>query len=260
MDWSRAKTIFILSFLVLDIFLILQIIDQKSASTYDYLSDVPVEEQMAADQITLPELPQGPEEEFYIEANVRDFSMENLANPAKNGQLSEESHELQITLDSPYELGENWHISDVDRFVKNFIDSGSVYRYWDYDKTKNTITYFQQYNGKLFYNNRDARIVLQLNEDQEIVSYSQTMLEDITEIKNQAILSALDAVLILYKNRLLERNDEVIDVELGYYTLVPLKSSQILAPTWRISIAGKDDFFINAVEGHIINEETQILN
>ena len=86
------------------------------------------------------------------------------------------------------------------------------------------------------------------------------MLEDITEIKNQAILSALDAVLILYKNRLLERNDEVIDVELGYYTLVPLKSSQILAPTWRISIAGKDDFFINAVEGHIINEETQILN
>lgn len=260
MDWSRGKTIFILSFLVLDIFLILQIIDQKSASTYDYLSDVPVEEQMAADQITLPELPQGPEEEFYIEANVRDFSMENLANPAKNGQLSEESHELQITLDSPYELGENWHISDVDRFVKNFIDSGSEYRYWDYDKTKNTITYFQQYNGKLFYNNRDARIVLQLNEDQEIVSYSQTMLEDITEIKNQAILSALDAVLILYKNRLLERNDEVIDVELGYYTLVPLKSSQILAPTWRISIAGKDDFFINAVEGHIINEETQILN
>lgn len=260
MDWSRAKTIFILSFLVLDIFLILQIIDQKSASTYDYLSDVPVEEQMAADQITLPELPQGPEEEFYIEANVRDFSMENLANPAKNGQLSEESHELQITLDSPYELGENWHISDVDRFVKNFIDSGSEYRYWDYDKTKNTITYFQQYNGKLFYNNRDARIVLQLNEDHEIVSYSQTMLEDITEIKNQAILSALDAVLILYKNRLLERNDEVIDVELGYYTLVPLKSSQILAPTWRISIAGKDDFFINAVEGHIINEETQILN
>ncbi|MFS8650594.1 MAG: two-component system regulatory protein YycI [Caldibacillus sp.] len=260
MDWSRAKTIFILSFLVLDIFLILQIIDQKSASTYDYLSDVPVEEQMAADQITLPELPQGPEEEFYIEANVRDFSMENLANPAKNGQLSQESHELQITLDSPYELGENWHISDVDRFVKNFIDSGSEYRYWDYDKTKNTITYFQQYNGKLFYNNRDARIVLQLNEDQEIVSYSQTMLEDITEIKNQAILSALDAVLILYKNRLLERNDEVIDVELGYYTLVPLKSSQILAPTWRISIAGKDDFFINAVEGHIINEETQILN
>ena len=260
MDWSRAKTIFILSFLVLDIFLILQIIDQKSASTYDYLSDVPVEEQMAADQITLPELPQGPEEEFYIEANVRDFSMENLANPAKNGQLSEESHELQITLDSPYELGENWHISDVDRFVKNFIDSGSEYRYWDYDKTKNTITYFQQYNGKLFYNNRDARIVLQLNEDHEIVSYSQTMLEDITEIKNQAILSAYDAVLILYKNRLLERNDEVIDVELGYYTLVPLKSSQILAPTWRISIAGKDDFFINAVEGHIINEETQILN
>src|SRR5690606_10278052 len=156
MDWSRAKTIFILSFLVLDIFLILQIIDQKSASTYDYLSDAPVEEQMAADQITLPELPEGPEEEFYIEANVRDFSMENLANPAKNGQLLRESHELQITLDSPYELGENWHISDVDRFVKNFIDSGSEYRYWDYDKTKNTITYFQQYNGKLFYNNRDA--------------------------------------------------------------------------------------------------------
>ena len=260
MDWSRAKTIFILSFLVLDIFLILQIIDQKSASTYDYLSDAPVEEQMAADQITLPELPEGPEEEFYIEANVRDFSMENLANPEKNGQLLRESHELQITLDSPYELGENWHVNDVDRFVKNFIDSGSEYRYWNYDKTRNTITYFQQYNGKLFYNNRDARIVLQLNEDNEIVSYSQTMLEDITEIKNQAILSAYDAVLILYKNRLLERNDEVIDVELGYYTLVPLKSSQILAPTWRISIAGKDDFFINAVEGHIINEETQILN
>ena len=38
---------------------------------------------MAADQITLPELPEGPEEEFYIEANVRDFSMENLADPCK---------------------------------------------------------------------------------------------------------------------------------------------------------------------------------
>lgn len=260
MDWSRAKTIFILSFLVLDIFLIMQIIDQKSASTYDYLSEVPVEEQMAADQITLPELPEGPDEEFYIEANVKQFSLEDLNDMLQQGNPLPEQHKLEIRLERPFELGENWQVADVNDFVINHIDSGNEYQFWNYDESDHTITYFQQYDGKVFYNNNDARLVLQLNDDNEIISYSQTMLEDIKEIKSQAILSAYDAVLILYKNRLLERNDEVLTIDLGYYTLVPLKSSQILAPTWRISIDGKDDFFINAVEGHVFNEESQIIN
>ena len=261
MDWSRAKTIFILSFLVLDIFLIMQIMDQKSASTYDYLSEVSVEEQMAADQITLPELPEGPDEEFYIEANVKQFSPEEQNDTVQQGeQTVRKRHELLKRLDRPYELKEDWKIEDVNLFVKNHIEDGNEYRFWNYDKSENTITYYQQYEGKVFYNNYDARIILQLNDQNEIISYSQTMLEDISEIKSQAILSAHDAILILYKNRLLEKNDEVIDIDLGYYTLVPLKSSQILAPTWRISIADKEDFFINAVEGHVFDEESQIMN
>ncbi len=259
MDWSRAKTIFILSFLVLDIFLIIQIIDQTNASTYDYLSEVPIEEQMAADQIILPKLPEGPDEEFYIEANVKQFSEDDFFRIPNREFAIAEPHKLEVNLNNPYALGANWEIPDVNQFVKNHIVHGDKYRYWYYDEVERTITYYQQYDGKVFYNNKDGQIVLYLNDKNEIVSYTQTMLEDISEIKKQAILSAHDAVVILYKKRILESQGEVTDVDLGYYTLVPLKSSQILAPTWRISIAGKEDFYVNAVEGHVFNEESQII-
>lgn len=70
----------------------------------------------------------------------------------------------------------------------------------------------------------------------------------------------LKAIETLHQNGILKPKSNVTKVELGYSTLVQLTASQVLAPTWRIVVNGKDNLFVNAFEGQIINfnnEENQ---
>ena len=123
------------------------------------------------------------------------------------------------------------------------------------------ITYYQLYNGRMLYNNSSAQLKITLNEDNEIIGYSQTILENIKDIKEQDIITAYEALSILYTKGLLQSDSTVSTVELGYYMLVPGQSSsaQLLAPTWCFMIDGKVEYFVNAIEGHVFNEEREIL-
>ncbi|WAA09558.1 two-component system regulatory protein YycI [Fervidibacillus albus] len=107
------------------------------------------------------------------------------------------------------------------------------------------------HDNKTFYKNKNGEIIIQLDEEGNIDSYTQTMLENIQEIKEQDIFSAKQALLILYNKQYIQSGSEITDVNLGYYTLVPALSSQLLVPTWRFEINGEENLFVNAVEGSV---------
>src|SRR5690606_24780823 len=154
---------------------------------------------------------------------------------------------------------------DVDEFIHSQVLNGNQYKYWDYNEEKNEIIYYQVFNGQMLFNNESSQIVIQLNEKNEIVSYTQNMLENIKEIQKQNIITAKQALSILLSKNLLQAESTVSNVELGYYSLVssePNQSqsqSQLLAPTWRITLNGEVEYFINAIEGHVFNEQRVIV-
>lgn len=110
----------------------------------------------------------------------------------------------------------------------------------------------------MFYNNVNGKLTLFFNENKEIVSYEQTLLENIEEFnEEEEVLPAIKAIETLYYKGYLRPKSEVTKVELGYYTLVQLTASHVLTPTWHVVIDGKEDLFVNAFEGQIIQLNTE---
>ena len=261
MDWSRAKNVFIMIFLILDIFLISQFIIQKSENTYDLIQDTPIDQQLKADKIQIKtELPLKPTKASYVEADAMVFQANEISSlSGQSIEILNDNILIKSQLTSPYPLKKDWKVADVDQFLKNYVYYGDQYKYYQYDKDKNMITYYQLHKNQMFYKNASGQVQLVLNDKNEIVSYSQTMLDDIKEISKQEIITAHEAMTILYNKGLLDVGSNITNIKLGYYTLVPIKSSQLLAPTWCFTIDDKRDYFVNAVEGHVLNEEEEIL-
>ena len=70
------------------------------------------------------------------------------------------------------------------------------------------------------------------------ISYKQTYLEDSQELsKDEKLIQPLKAIETLYTNGYLQPKSKIVDVELGYYTLVPLSdTTQVLNPAWRFIV------------------------
>src|SRR5699024_6481156 len=87
MQWNQIKTIFILCFLVLDVYLLIKFIDKQEQTDLGVLEheNTSIEQQLASEDISLPELPTDiEEEEHYISVSPREFSEDDLEKLGKD--------------------------------------------------------------------------------------------------------------------------------------------------------------------------------
>jgi regulatory protein YycI of two-component signal transduction system YycFG len=254
-DWSKTKTIFIITFLILDIFLAFQFTEKRNASQLDLITEASIEEQLEAEGITYPELPKEPKEGTYISGKMKFFTSEDIGG-LKNQEVNIDNPALlQGVFKDPIKLPTNGIDSKVQQLLKNEIIAGEEYILWSVNEESGTILLFQQYAEKMFYNNTSnlsGILVMNINNEHEIISYRQTMLDQIEEYDEKEIIPAIKALENLYKNDHLKSGSEVTSVELGYYPLEQLSESQVLAPTWHIAVDDKVHYFVNAFEGQIL--------
>ncbi|WP_170289424.1 two-component system regulatory protein YycI [Metabacillus lacus] len=260
MDWSKTKTIFIISFLVLDIFLALQFFDKKNSSNYELSKTIPIEERLAAENIKFPnDLSNANQKGSYIKGERKVFSEEDLKELTNQEATTVQNDSIRAELEEPLRLPESNWSTRLNTFVRDSIIFGSEYVYWKRDKEKNQIYYYQEYKGKIIFQNPASNdigiglLILNIDSDNQIVSYEQTYMDSIQEVdEQQDILAPIKAIEALYDKRDIRTNSTVTKVELGYYTRYPLSTTQILLPTWHIEVDGKDDYFVNALVGEII--------
>ncbi|KAB2330797.1 hypothetical protein F7731_19565 [Cytobacillus depressus] len=262
MDWNRIKTIFILTFLVLDIYLMYEFFKLNDASQYEYSTEVPLEKRLKADEIEYVELPKNFIKDMYLSAEPIDFSNEVTESVEKTklkGQKVQvnSSTVLNSVLDKPYELSEKYDKAEINSFVKNNVLYGDQYRYWK--KEDNIITYYQQFKDKTFYQNSSAELTIYLNDENNIVSYVQTMLTNIEELsEEEKIIQPLKALETLYEKGSLKPKSKITKVELGYFNFVgEASTAQVLIPAWRFVINDKEDLYVHAFEGQIIELPTE---
>ncbi|MBS4189861.1 two-component system regulatory protein YycI [Bacillus sp. FJAT-49705] len=264
MDWSRIKTIFILTFLVLDIYLMYEFFTLKDSSQYEYITETSLEKKLQAAEIEYKELPKNHTKDMYLSAKPKNFNnelIESLEKTKLKGQDLEVSTDnaLKSILDKPYDLKDKFEVADVNSFVKNNVLNGDQYRFWK--KEGSTIYYYQQFNDKVFYHNNNGQLAIYLTEENDIASYRQTMLEDIEEIsKEEKIIQPLKAIEALYENNSLEPKSKITKVELGYFTFDQTSTTQVLTPAWRFVIEDKEDLFVNAFEGQVFQLNTEDKN
>ena len=66
MDWSKTKSIFIMVFFILDIFLLYQFLEKKDNYQFEYITEATIEDRLQEDEITYVALPKQNKEQFLI--------------------------------------------------------------------------------------------------------------------------------------------------------------------------------------------------
>lgn len=254
MDWSKIKTIFILTFLILDVYLLFQFMKIRDANKYEIITEASIEDKLKADEIKYEDLPKAPIKDQYLSAKPKMFTKEDIAKlKGQSSPLKEPGATLQVTLEEPIQLSSKFEQAELTSFVRNDVLYGEQYQFWEKNDKKNTITYFQQYGNMLLYKNISGMITFYINSDNQIYYYEQTYLEDIeTLTAKEAILPPLKALEALHQKNLLKPKSKITKIELGYSTLIQLTASQALAPTWRFVVDDKESHFVNAFEGQIM--------
>nr|WP_239584402.1 two-component system regulatory protein YycI [Aquibacillus albus] len=249
--WGQIKTLFILCFLILDIFLVQQFLNNRDTEP-PYIQESSREEDLRANIEGLDDLPEETEQGSYLYASRKIFTQDDFASLERftNQELEAVDDHLIISkFNEPVPINTD---SYGDTLQSNIYNSGS-YTLWGKHDPSNTLIFFQTNEDRPIYFNQSALLLILLNEDGEMVQYLQTMLEgEGDQEEDQDLIKAFDAVSNLYYNtNELASGDEITQTGLGYHNLTPLPSGvQVLAPTWNLSVNNQRNYFVNAIEGH----------
>nr|WP_269145945.1 MULTISPECIES: two-component system regulatory protein YycI [Bacillus] len=275
-EWNRTKTIFIIVFLILDIFLAFQYFDKRSNNQFPILEKSTLQEDMKADHISYGNLSKETSKGSSISAQKRVFKQSEikslkgqkpkaLMNTAKENALTE----IEMEFETPIALPKADRETKAREIVNEEIIDGNKYKLWKVDKSGKQIVFFQTYNGNYIFQDRQnddntemGEVVLYLNNKNEVVSYKQSMLQDIKEVKTESLISAVGAVEALYYPDYLKKYSKIKSAELGYFTQYPLASAQIFVPVWRIEVERKTDdktiheeFIVDARDGALLQSQ-----
>ncbi|WP_157967880.1 two-component system regulatory protein YycI [Paraliobacillus sp. X-1268] len=253
MQWGQIKSLFIVCFLVLDVFLIKQLIDKQE--DVSFITESTKEEQLQLNINGLDDLSEDTIEAPLIYAVNQSYSAEDSI------RLEQYSNQKNVIVDEIYLFGqfdEPIPISiDEDSGVNmeslnSLILNSGEYTYWGKDEKSNSLLFFQTMEQPIYYN-QNALLFIQLNDDDEMIQYVQTKLEQEEEQEEaRDLITEIDAVSRLFHNAgSLEQGDTVTDVALGYHNVTSLPNGlQILNPTWNVTVDQTDHYFVNAIEGH----------
>src|SRR5699024_7202351 len=250
MNWKRAKTLFILVFLLVNICLIVIYVDKVNKS---HINDS--EDENAVDfkqeEIKIPDnLPTVKGLKMQL-LTGRSYDFTSYAKARSNIESKEAGAMAEGEVNDPVNLS-NDQFTDLKSYVK-----GSVYKGEDYEMSQiedDKVTFEQTYQDYPIMNNSKARLQFDVK-DGEATSYKQTAMESIKPSEGanndkKQVNTARSAIEALYYNRYLKRNDEVTNARLGYYTVVKEPNVQVLEANWEIKDKHKDKiktYYVEAV-------------
>lgn len=264
MQWSQIKTLFILSFLILNIYLFFQFYEtrQEPEGVIPQTKvESSIEDQLKEDQIKVPNLSEnpGPEKESYMTVEQRLFSKEELdqMEKFKNQTYDIIDDKLIISL-----LGKKKRIPEkasretIIEHVREVVPFPGEYIFWKWDRNLNIIMLFQRKGDRPIYYNQNGLILLFLNDENEIVYYSQSMLgEEETRQEERTLITPIKAIETLYNSGELFYGDEINNtIEVGFHTRIPSTNGpQVFVPTWKVTVNDQKKYFINAIEGFVFS-------
>ncbi|MED0852154.1 two-component system regulatory protein YycI [Bacillus altitudinis] len=286
MEWNKTKTIFILAFLVLDIFLGFQYFEKRSTDHFAIIEKTDTLEEMKADGIKYGNLSDEAKIGYRITAEKKQYTkkdVDGLADQKTKSTFPKTEKDdpvtlLEMTFNKPVALPKKDMETAATNLVSQRLLDGKNYKLWSIDEESGEIIFFQTYKGKyIFQEGLDdtetiGKITLDVNDQNEVVSYRQSMVTSINEVRKETLVPALETVKDLYTQNMLSQNTTVKKVELGYYTQYPGASTQVMVPVWRVEIEGvatgskkktEEEYLINAIDGstldHIEKEDKSSL-
>lgn len=254
MQWGQIKSLFIICFLILNVFLAKQLID-RGEETLSFIPEASKEEELELNISGLDRLDNEIYEVPLLYTSGYNFNaVENFANQLPNQEVVViDDTTLFSRLKTPIDVS-----VDNEDMLKSALAEhvylGARFQRYRYLEEAGLMVFFQRINYPIFYN-QQALLFVKLNDEKKMTHYMMRALDIVEEEHDdnpQTLLTQYDAIYRLYHNsNILKTGDEVTEVALGYHNLVSLPNGeQLLNPTWRVNVNDTNDYFINAIEGH----------
>lgn len=249
MDWSRAKTILICAFLLLDLFLL----NQVNASRTQQWTNVEINQGSSGDlhhwlqqlEITLePELPQQTPDMQYINVEHLDRLMPQTDEDSQLVHLGKST--LVAQFQQPLALNDRKDAAKVLDQVSERIAYATQYVEDKYYSHKEQMWFWQQHNDVPIF---VAPLVLFVN-DAGVTGYKQTYVHIRTQGSGRQVISASTALRSLVEKQVIVAGETIKDVTLGYYGHEYDAEIQVLAPVWRFIHDGQTHY-VNAFTGAV---------
>ncbi|MGE7623373.1 two-component system regulatory protein YycI [Viridibacillus sp. NPDC096237] len=258
MDWSKTKTIFIIVFSILNVFLYSLYVnrynEEQEIETY---AETTIADRLKSENITIKGLPAENQKTSYISGQIKQFKPTDFKKIGDqhfniiNGPMRTLKFEKPVSLKNIEDIS-------LTEFMAEYVSGGETYKLWRIDEEKREAIFFQKINNRIIYFNKNAMVTLHWNKDLAVTGYDQTMLESLEAVGEKSTLfTAIEAIKVLYKKGLLKQDSKIDKPQLGYSTFAPLIETQVLSPTWHIHVVfvegDEADYFINAVDGQVID-------
>lgn len=265
MDWNKTKTIFIIVFSILNIFLYSLFLNrQMGMENVQVIGKTSIEETLKMDNITYNPIPLAKKEVSYLSANIAYFSEERLKGLKDQSFVIIEKSRLLSQMKTSVSVKNSKDDYAFDDFLDQYVLEGNEYELWEVDEEEQKAVFFQRVKDETIFYSTNAMLVIYWNADEIITHYEQRMLEEFVSFNHKKdLLSQDDAVASLATRGYLKPDSTVTHVRSGYSTLVQLTETQVFAPTWNVQVKLKngdiENYFINAIEGKIIEFEKEPL-
>lgn len=257
MQWGHIKTLFIICFLILDIFLVLQMIEKREMGDISALESTSNNrmdtlnanyegtDKLSEESITDSYLYLSPRE--FTEADLSVFESEDNQQTA----LVNNQHMLLSKFEEPVPVPVEGTREQIETAVKDVALLAENYRLWGQEENTDILIFFQENGNKPIYYSQSGLLLVFLNEKNEMVQYVQTEMEKVEEEQEEKeLISSVNAVFYLSNvaNELLI-GDEFTKVALGYHTLISNPDNlQVFVPSWGITVNNNRDYLVNAIE------------
>ena len=258
MDWNKTKTIFIVVFSILNVFLYSLYLDRvKETQNVQVLGKTSIEDSLGLDNITFTELPLATKDSSYVSAKIVTFTKEQTKNLENQTIDISNGTYLQSEMDVPISVRNGKGDYTFTEFLLKYVLNGTEYILWEENEEEQQAKFFQKVDGHPIYFSPDATLIIHWDEEGKVTSYEQRMFGEFVNFnRKKDLLSPIEALGSLSSRGHLSQDSKVNSMKLGYSTLVQLTETQVFAPTWHVRVELKDgkmeDYFIHAVEGKII--------
>ncbi|MGG1572830.1 two-component system regulatory protein YycI [Fictibacillus sp. NRS-1165] len=259
MDWKKTKTIFILTFLILNIFLGYQLSQKMDKSKLEAVADQPIEKRLADNNIDYKDkLPQSyNDRQTLISGQRAPFSADEIKSKVSRLDSSSTDTTLVFNLKKPQDLDKEDLVKDVTQFLKDEVYRGDEYRFYKKDTKSHKIWFTQIYQGQpLFFdtdngmNRPSGMVMFEWNNKGQLTRYTQTFISVYRQGTKQEIISPMKALEKIFTTNHLSSGDKINKIVLGYYSLANVEDVQVYAPTWSIETEDAH-FLVNAIDSSI---------